>query len=722
MSEFLDGLNRDQREAVQHGRGPIVVFAGAGSGKTRVIVHRIARLIKEENVAPWKILAVTFTNKAAGEMRERVNHLIHHPLKVHIATFHSACVRWLREFADHLGFDRQFSIYDDGDTSSAIKTLAKSLVPKDQVGPLVATMRSFIHKAKTQAFFPGDIEKIEAYFGKGLPPGAISFYRSYQEYLAQCQAMDFDDLLMNTLLLLRNNTQVREALQNRYQFVLVDEFQDTNPAQFELVETLAKVHSNIFVVGDDDQSIYSWRGAVPQAIINFEHYFPGARRVLLRQNYRSVSNIVKAANQLIQNNIHRVEKELFSEVGQGSPIDYCIESDGQAESWAIVDRIRSELHTWDYSKFAIIYRTNAQSRNIEEALVREGMPYQIYGSLRFYERVEIKDLVAYLKIFANEADDISLKRIINLPARGIGKKAVDQIEIDSIKKKQSMMVTIRDLAQQGLPRFSGKLANFLNVLDSLKSKLSGSHLGDVIPILVEEIDYQNYIIKKYPDLASEKIENIHELASALEQYASSYPDASLASWLEHITLQSEEKAEEGMVGIHLLTLHAAKGLEFERVFIAGLEDGLIPHRGSKDDPLLLEEERRLLYVGMTRARSRLSLYGVRQRQTYNQVFFPEVSDFIRELPLEEFAIDQITAEYLGRSGAYSRSKDSDQDLELVYDEMDFSDQVSVGMRVVHPTYGKGVVDSLDRSGCIQKAIVDFFEVGKRKVSLTQLSC
>jgi len=715
VSSILEGLSPVQRQAATHKDGPLVVFAGAGSGKTRIITTRIAYLI-EQGVRPWEILAVTFTNKAAAEMRQRIQRLTFDGQRCHIATFHSACARWLREFAEHLGFTSDFSIYDDSDSTSALKKVIKSLTVEAELGPLVVEMRAFIHSAKTNGLFPSDLAQLSPALRDQIPDGGEEIYRRYQETLAASNAMDFGDLIMNVLLLLRRNTQVRGVLQSRYAYLMVDEFQDTNKSQLELVRTLCERHRNLFVVGDDDQSIYSWRGATPENILGFEKMYADAQRVTMAQNYRSAANIVAAASGLIGHNTHRAAKQLFSEVPEGEPISYRLESDGEMEAWHVIETVKRELTRFHYSDFAIFYRTNSQSRLLEEALRRENIPYKVFGTVRFYDRLEVKDILAYFRLVVNPNDDVSLRRIINVPARAIGKKAMQDIEAHAERLGLSLMATIKELGSSDGGRLGTKLSVVVTTLETISQQLQKAPLAECVSLLLEMIDYKSYLQKKFPDQFLDKNENIHELSTAIANFSQRNPTSSLADWLQMVTLDREEEEEGTMGGVSLMTLHTSKGLEFKRVFIVGVEEGLIPHRNSTDDPALLEEERRLFYVGMTRAREKLSLISARERTTFNQRSVNEPSQFLREIPERYLQCDSIATQerFIGAAKSFDPGE-----ISYEYAELDES-MLTAGSKVRHPTYGMGIIEGLEKQFNNTKAVVRFNDFGLRKVSVSQL--
>jgi DNA helicase-2/ATP-dependent DNA helicase PcrA len=737
VTSLLEGLNDQQHKAATHFDGPLVVFAGAGSGKTRIITTRIAHLI-ENGVMPWEILAVTFTNKAAGEMRERVISLCPQAKRTMVTTFHSACARWLREFATELGYTASFTIYDDKDSTAALKKIIKDANPKADLPSTVAEMRSFIHFAKTQGFFPQDVERFANEHPKLVPLGGVSLYQRYQEFLADCNAMDFGDLLLNMLLLLRRNEAVRSILTKRYQYILVDEFQDTNKTQFEIVSTLASNHQNLFVVGDDDQSIYSWRGATPANIIDFDKSFPTAKKVALEQNYRCTGNIVKAASQLIANNTTRAPKTLFTKAEAGSAIDVHIESDGEMEAWWVANQIKTEKTAFPHENVAIFYRTNSQSRPLEEALIRANIPYTIFGSVEFYDRAEIKDLMAYLKLMVNEKDEVSLRRIINVPTRGIGQKAVEAIANEAKNRGISMYEAVVQLANEGMPRVGPKLRYFVDLMTALKKDILSSDLDDAVGILLEALEYNDYLKKKYPDQYTDKLDNIHELSSGMAEFAKREEEANLESWLQSVTLirensdQSDDKKDSP--GVTMMTLHMAKGLEFPRVYLVGVEEGLLPHRNSLGDQTQIEEERRLLYVGITRSKEKLSLLAAKRRRTFQSFTSNSPSRFFKELPGETLDISLAASIELRQQEANHQDLDDDPlgfgqdslDADAPVYEYDYSDDTSAselvkGARVYHPTYGSGMIEDFENRFGQVKAVVRFSEFGLRKIRTSQLS-
>lgn len=707
MDDLLCRLNPAQKEATIHKDGPLVVFAGAGSGKTRIITTRIAYLI-DRGVPPYSILAVTFTNKAATEMKERLGQMTPHASNVHVGTFHSACARWLREFAPELGFSSQFTIYDEKDVLSLIKRIMKDLNLSQDAHGTAQEYRKGISKAKTLGWFPEEAKKQQNEFLSLFPAGGADLYARYQEELAMANAMDFSDLLMNTLLLLRRNKAVAEVLHSRYRYVLVDEYQDTNPTQFELISRLVGDAQNLFVVGDDDQSIYSWRGANPSNIINFTKIYPKAKSVRLEQNYRCSGAIVKSASHLISHNTLRAEKTLWTDKEDGEKIHFFLEYDGESEAWYVADQIsQKDSKTFSYDQIAIFYRTNAQSRQLEDVLRREKIPYRIYGALRFYDRAEIKDILAYLRIALNPRDDVSFLRVINTPTRGIGKAAQDKIIEHAKKQEISFIDAARQLCEQRVPRLAVKLEGFLNIIDCIQDM--SDQLGDILAYILESTEYRKYLEKKFPEQASEKLANVHELGSAIADYIASENKPNLAQWMQDVSLASSE--EENPHGVHLMTLHSAKGLEFERVYIVGVEDGLLPHQNSMDSPQDLEEERRLLYVGMTRAKQKLSMTAARSRRVFNNTMANPPSRFLGEIP----------PDFLEAAGVQRQQSFYEAPADFSDYEQEDESQFEAGMTVNHATYGKGTITELHDEFGLEKATVDFFEFGKRKVNCSQLT-
>lgn len=720
---LLDRLNPSQRDAAMHRDGPAVVFAGAGSGKTRIITTRIALLI-EQGVSPWQILALTFTNKAAGEMRERVLSLCPVADKALISTFHSACARWLREFAPELGFTSDFTIYDDSDQNSVIKKIIQRGSIRLDKDTSVAEFRQAINQAKTLGLFPSDRETHKDLFRDFMPVGGVDVYAAYQETLALANAMDFGDLIMNMILLLRANERVRRLMQDRYQYILVDEYQDTNKPQIELLRRLAEKHHNLFVVGDDDQSIYSWRGAVPANIIDFDKLYPTVHVCKLEQNYRCTSTIVDAAAAVVSHNKKRADKTLRTDNPKGELIDFRYETDGEFEAWWVAETIKKEVSEYSFENVAIFYRTNSQSRLLEDALRKEKIPYKIFGTVRFYDRAEVKDVLAYIKILVNPRDDVSLMRALNTPTRGLGDTAVEAIIARGQQKGISAYEAARQLAGEGVPRLSSKLSVFVDLIENLKINLTTMPLPEFLEKLIEKTNYFAHLSKKFPDQAEDKQDNVMELVTAIAEFVDTNPGSTLGDWLQTIMLVSD--AEGDVSGVNMMTLHMAKGLEFDRVFLVGLEDGLLPHFNSCDDKLSLEEERRLLYVGMTRAKKKLSLSAAYMRRTYGQTQANDVSRFLREIPTK--FVNILTppggATPFHDAGEIRQAKqhaDDAQFYDYVDEEPSSLAMLEPGCYVNHPTYGGGTVEQIETNFGRPKVLVRFKDIGLRRVEAHHLS-
>ncbi len=709
-------LNSKQLEAALYDDGHAVVFAGAGSGKTRVITARIARLVADGCKAS-RIMAVTFTNRAATEMRQRVLAWSPFCQAATIGTFHSICARWLREFADELGFESDFLIYDDADVKSTLKKLVKDKVQdRNEITVLVDELKTFISFAKTNALLPSDIEKNKRLYEHLIPVGGVEYYRKFQETLAASNAMDFSDLLLNVLLLLRTNSKVRSTLQKRYLHILVDEYQDTNGTQFEMLEFLTGDHTTMFVVGDDDQSIYSWRGANPSNILDFQKHFKGAKLFKLEQNYRSTGNIVDASSAMIACNEQRVDKKVWTESPAGEQIDYILESDGEMEGWSIVESITREKRVYPYTDVAIFYRTNSQSRLIEDALRSEDIPYKIYGGTKFYDRMEIKDLMAYLRLLVSPKDDVGFRRIVNVPPRKIGKKTQQDLQVIATAEGISLMECLGKQIEEKT-KLAKKFGDFYSKMQEYAKLMRTNPMHEILEELIKEIDYLSYLDKKYHLQYEDKVANVHELVIALEDFSAKHPKQGLSDWLQSVTLNNADGEESQ--GISLMTLHSAKGLEFRRVYIGGVEDGLVPHANNVEDKELLEEERRLFYVGITRAMEKLSLYGVVKRRGYQGWVANPPSRFLDEIPEKFVECDPSAAEAMrmkNRQYAYEEEGSS-----YDYDDIAESEAIvlRVGAKVHHPTYGKGLIKEIlsegVRSQAGLKVKVSFDDFGIRKI-------
>jgi len=619
--DFLKGLNAPQREAVAHTEGPLLILAGAGSGKTRVITHRIAHIVTSRHVHPSAILAVTFTNKAAGEMRERVAALLEgHPSesRPHLSTFHSFCVRLLRRDGDALaairpGFTRRFSIYDDEEQLSLIKSAYRALGLEEKEFMQYRAVLSAISHAKNRNQTP---EALYREANSHQQERLAAVFESYEAALHTANALDFDDLLLESVRLLRHDTATREAWNRRLGYILIDEYQDTNRPQYDLMRLLSESHQNVCVVGDEDQSIYSWRGADIRNILDFERDYPGATVIRLEQNYRSTKNILSAAGAVVENNKARKGKKLWTESDSGEKLGLYAGWDAENEALFIADRIEKLLASHPDEHIAVLYRTNFQSRQIEEALRRYGRKYNVVGGFSFYQRAEIKDTVAYLKLATTQADSVSLLRVINTPARGIGRTTVEQIEAMAREQKISTWSAIERIidGHQLSTRSQSSLVTFRNLIQELALIASGEPLPDLLRYILDRTGYKRMLQDEKTPEAEARLENLDELVNAAVEAAER--GETVWDFLDHAALVAEADAYDGAAPVTLMTLHNAKGLEFPTVFIAGLEQGLFPHSRSINSPEALEEERRLCYVGMTRARQRLFLTWAKFRRRF----------------------------------------------------------------------------------------------------------
>lgn len=650
----VETLNEAQREAVLCTEGPLLVLAGAGSGKTRVLTYRIAHMLGDMGVQPWQILAITFTNKAAAEMRERLGTLVGPAARgMWVSTFHSMCVRMLRADCEKIGFDKGFTIYDDDDSKRLVKDIMAELDLDPKRWPINA-IRNRISTAKNELTVPGDFEQ------QANDPAAkvaARVYKRLQERLKAANAFDFDDLLLYTYLLLKNHPDVLAAYQDRFRYIMVDEYQDTNHAQYAITKLLAARYKNIMVVGDDDQSIYSWRGADIRNILEFESDYPAARTVKLEQNYRSTGNILAAANAVVAHNAHRKEKKLFTAEGEGDKIAVYMATDERDEGrWIAseIDHLHAEGHSYD--DMAVFYRTNAQSRSIEDMLLRAGVPYRIVGGTRFFDRAEIRDVMAYLTLLVNPADDIAAKRVINTPRRGIGRTTIEYIDGAAHMANMPFLLAAElCLSDEHLQmRARNAVGGFLSLIEEARS-----YGGDLRKVIEAVIDTSGMIAAyeaEGTDEARGRIENIKEFLSVVDEYVDQHseeddgfvdaydggpqvrrlaPD-SLADFIEWIRLRTDldAAASETESAVTLMTVHSSKGLEFDCVFVAGMEESLFPHSNSSHDESGLEEERRLAYVAITRARKKLYLTCAYARQIFGETASNPISRFIGEIPSE----------------------------------------------------------------------------------------
>ena len=666
--DYLKQLNPEQREAVLHKEGPLLILAGAGSGKTSTMTHRIARLIREEGVSPYEILAVTFTNKAAKEMRDRVEALIGEAQGMWILTFHSACLRILRMYADRLGYSRDFVVYDPADQKTIIKNCMKEL-GVDEKRYTVEYFLSIISDCKEKGINPTEFAEENA----GNPRGKIAaeIFNAYEKTLRANQAMDFDDLLLQTVRLFEQDEEVLGRFQQRFRYIMVDEYQDTNYMQYRFIRLLAQVHNNICVVGDDDQCIYQWRGADINNILNFEKDFRGAKVVKLERNYRSYGNILSAAHSVIRNNQGRKPKKLWTEKDEGEKVHYFRAEDDKDEARYVayeVDKLCGRGRK--YSDFAVLYRTNVQSRLFEEAFRSRGIPYRILGGFRYYDRKEVKDMVAYMRLVQNPADDLSLERIINEPKRGIGQKTLDKLRMLAAVQNQSLFQILMDPEiMQGLPGKAGEnLFQLAETISRLSQEQDNLKISDIYDVLLVRTGYLQALERQNTVEAETRIENLLEFKSVIYDYEKTKEDAgepgSLSEFMESIALMAEvDNLDPEENAVAMMTLHSAKGLEFPVVFMVGMEDGLFPSWRSFERNDGLEEERRLCYVGMTRAMEKLYLTSAGIRTIYGKTDYTRESMFLREIDRKVLEGDAIfTGSGFDRySGTVSKSSYTDEE-------------------------------------------------------------
>lgn len=633
MDNLIDGLNEKQKEAVLATDGPCLIIAGAGSGKTKVLTHKIAYLIKEKNIMPWNILAITFTNKAANEMKARTEKLIENAANdMWIGTFHSICVRMLRKFIDRIGYDTSFIIFDTSDQKSLVKDCLKTLNIDDKLFTDRSVMYE-ISNAKNEMLEPEDYANRT--FGDFRKETIAKIYALYQKRLKENNAVDFDDIINLTIKILMQEPEVLEYYSNKFKYILVDEYQDTNKAQFTLITLLAAMHGNITVVGDNDQGIYSFRGADISNILNFEKDFPGTKIIKLEQNYRCTKSILNVANAVIKNNPAKYKKELWTENEEGEKVTGYRADNEYDEATYVVNQI-SHLKYQEklsYSDFAILYRMNAQSRSIEDILRREDIPYKIVGGLKFYERKEIKDALAYLRLIHNQNDNISLRRIINEPKRGIGKTSLDKVQELSEQTGKSMYEIIKNSAEYGLNRVYSNSREFVEQIESLIAKRDNIAISELLTLTLNLTGYTKALENENTIEAQARIENLEELLTVTMEFEKESAENTLAEFLEGITLASDvDEVDETQEQVTLMTLHSAKGLEFPIVFLVGMEEGIFPGYKSIQEEAGLEEERRLCYVGMTRAKERLFLTCARTRTIFGSTSCNAISRFVKEVP------------------------------------------------------------------------------------------
>ena len=755
---LLDALNEPQRQAVMATDGPRLILAGAGSGKTRVLTHRTAYLIEECGVNPYNIMAITFTNKAAGEMRERIDQMVGYGSEsIWVCTFHSTCVRILRRYIDRLGFGTNFTIYDSDDQ----KTLMKDICKRLEIDTKMYKEKMFlsaISSAKDELIDPIEFETRAA--GDYVKRKQAQVYREYQQALKQNNALDFDDLIMKTVELFKLDKEVLASYQDRFRYIMVDEYQDTNTAQFELIRLLALKYQNLCVVGDDDQSIYKFRGANIYNILNFEHHFPDATVIKLEQNYRSTQNILDAANAVIANNQGRKEKRLWTDNGAGDKITF-EQLDTAAEEADFVARDiarRVRKGEYQYKDCAILYRTNAQSRLFEERFITANIPYKIFGGVNFYARKEVKDLLAYLKTIDNGQDDLAVRRIINIPKRGIGAASINKVALYAQEQEISFYDALC-VAEQvpGLGKAAAKIRPFVLFIQSMKAKAKLLSVTDLLQEVIETTGYVRELEAEGTDEAEARIENIDELISKAVDYAEGEEAPTLNGFLENVALVADiDSFDENSDYVVLMTLHSAKGLEFPNVYLAGLEDGLFPSYmsiTSDNSQAEIEEERRLAYVGITRAKKNLTITSARVRMVRGQTQYGKVSRFVREIPPEllsgkiyepktkEEPIEQSTFQKArkafrtvpsyggsgygkevgeGYGSTFRSSKATKPVYTKVENQRDFGSaggalSYQVGDRVRHIKFGDGEVMAIVSGGRDYEVTVDFDKVGTKKM-------
>ena len=635
---IYDTLNKEQKEAVLQTEGPVLLLAGAGSGKTRCLTHRIAYLIDEMGVKPWNILAITFTNKAAGEMRERVDGLVGFGAdQVWVSTFHSLCVRILRRHIDKLGYETGFTIYDTDDQKTVMKGICKRMCIDTKMFKERALL-SAISSAKDNLVSVREYELDAANdFNKAV---YAKVYREYQETLKKNNALDFDDIIVKTVELFQNCPEVLDSYQERFQYIMVDEYQDTNTAQFELIRLLAQKYRNLCVVGDDDQSIYRFRGANIRNILDFEKYFPEAVVIKLEQNYRSTQNILDAANAVIQNNRGRKDKALWTDRSGGSRIHLRQFDNAYEEAEYIADDVCSKVRREgaQYKDFAVLYRTNAQARLLEERMIMEGVPYNVVGGTNFYARAEIKDILAYLKTIDNGRDEVAVRRIINIPKRGIGAATLEKVE-DYAQMRDIGLYEAMELADEimSLGKTSAKIRPFVQLIQGFRKASAEMTVAELIREIVDKIGYAEYLQDNDDESAEDRIANVDELITKAVNYQETHEEGNLTEFLAEVALVADiDNVENGDNRVLLMTLHSAKGLEFPNVYLAGMEDGLFPGQAAiwTNETEDIEEERRLAYVGITRAMNDLTLTYARMRMIRGETQYNPVSRFVREIPAD----------------------------------------------------------------------------------------
>ena len=731
---IYDTLNPPQQEAVFHTEGPLLILAGAGSGKTRVLTHRIAHLIADKGVNPFNILAITFTNKAAQEMRERVDKLTGADgMSVWVATFHSTCVRILRRYIDRLGYDNRFTIYDSDDQKTLMKEICRKLNIDTKKYKERALLAQISH-AKDEMISPDEMERSAG--GDFNKKKVAAVYREYQASLKRNNALDFDDLLVKTVELFQNCGDILESYQEKFRYIMVDEYQDTNTVQFKFVSLLAARYGNLCVVGDDDQSIYKFRGANIGNILGFERVFPDAKVIRLEQNYRSTKNILNAANEVIANNAARKEKRLWTENPEGEKIHFRQFMNGFEEAEYVIGDIakKKREHLADYRECAILYRTNAQSRLFEEKCLKANIPYKIVGGINFYARKEIKDLLCYLKTIDNSADDLAVRRILNVPKRGIGATTVGRIQDYADHMNVSFYDALR-VAEEvpAIGRSLSKIEGFVTFIQSLKSKAQAYSVTEILEEVIDLTGYVDELKAEDTEESKARIENIDELISKTVSYEDAMKaegrEATLSGFLEEIALIADiDTVDPDQDYVLLMTLHSAKGLEFPYVYLAGMEDGMFPSSMCifSDDPTDMEEERRLCYVGITRAMKELTLTSARQRLVRGETQYNKVSRFVREIPRELVELGTTIQEHKPSMQETVSPKNSYMQMRQTFRAKPFEAQnfkvtkaasldYGVGDTVRHIKFGVGIVKDIVEGGRDYEVTVDFDKVGVKKM-------
>ncbi len=729
---MYENMNEMQMQAVCQTQGPVLILAGAGSGKTRVLTHRAAYLIEEKGVSPYHIMAITFTNKAAGEMRDRIDQIVGLGSEsIWVTTFHATCVRFLRRFADRIGYDTRFTIYDADDQKQLMKDICKRLSIDTKnfsermfLNAISHAKDELIDEVTYQTHAQGDFKKQKI--------GEV--YAEYQKMLRKNNAFDFDDLIMKTVELFRKDAEVLQGYQERFRYIMVDEYQDTNTAQFTLIQLLASKYGNLCVVGDDDQSIYKFRGANIRNILNFEHYFPDAAVIKLEQNYRSTQNILNAANAVISNNVGRKAKSLWTDNPSGAPVEFRQFYTASDEAAYIVEDIKEKVQSggYVYQDCAILYRTNAQSRLFEERFIVSNIPYKIVGGINFYARKEIKDLLAYLKTIDNAKDDLAVRRILNVPKRGIGATTMAKVQEYALDHDISFYYALRGASEiPSLGRAAAKIQPFVTFIQTMRSKVGEISLSDLLSEIIESTGYIKELELEGSEEAQSRIENIEELQGKIRTYEQNEEQPTLSGFLEEVALVADvDKLDDKSDYVTLMTLHSAKGLEFPNVYLAGMEDGLFPSYMSitsdnaKEE---VEEERRLAYVGITRAKENLTLTCAKQRMVHGKTQYNRLSRFVEEIPAEylqsKFPSAQTQKEHKRQSPnlkqkaleqfrakpavtVLSKPSSGGEKADLGYDAGDL---------VEHRKFGKGTVVKIIPGGRDFEVTVQFEQAGVKKM-------